>query len=100
MVNDHRHLLSGKHTRYRQLVTRAEIGIVRKILVYTLSSNIQHLEETRVVQESHIHATAIGTIMVNDLVMAILDLGLTHEILQHCNVLNLADTNDNGTNSG
>ena len=97
MIDNHRHLLSSEHTGNAQLITRAELGIVRQILVDALVGDIEHLEETGVVEQTYIHATTVGAVVVHNLIAAIFQFGLTHEVLQHGDVLNLTDADEDGT---
>ena len=92
MVDYNGHLLACQHTRHGQLVTSG-IGFIQ-VVIDTLSRHVQHLEETRVIEKCHVNTARVGTVVMHNLVAAVLDFGLTDKVLKHREVLDLTHANE------
>ena len=90
--DDEVHHLAVKQTRDHQLVAGDEVGLVGDDGTVRLA--VGQLEILGVVEQSHVDATAVGRLVVHDLIVTVLDFGLAHEVFQHRAVLDLRHAED------
>ena len=86
--DDEVHHLAIEETRDDQLVAGDEVGILGDDGAVCLA--VGRLEVFWIVNQTYIHATAVGRIVVHNLVVAVLQFGLGHKVLQHSAVLHFA----------
>ena len=90
--DDEVHHLAIEEARDDQLVAGDELGILGDDGAVCLA--VGWLEVFWIVNQTHIHASAIGRVVVNHLVVAAFQFGLGHQILQHGAVLHLRHAED------
>ena len=81
MHHDEVHRLSVEESGDQQLVAGDEVGLARDHGAVRLGAG--HREVFRVIDQGHVHATAVGGVVMHDLVIAAGYLGLGHQVLQH-----------------
>ena len=76
--DDEVHHLAIEEARDDQLVAGDELGVIGDDGMIGLA--VGQLKVFRIVNQTHIHATAVGRVVVHDLVVAVLQLGLGHKV--------------------
>ena len=102
VVRDHMDLLgftvTDEITGNEQLKTRLDLTTVGIVCFEFITCYMRRLEERRVIQEAHIHTTAIGTLQENRFEPTTIGLiGLPTEVIETTNILHLGYTDTSGT---
>ncbi len=90
--HDEVHHLAIEEAGNDQLVTGDELRVAGNDGMIRLA--VRQLEIFRVIEQPHIHATAVGRVVVHHLIVATLDFGLGHQVFKHMAVLNLRHAKD------
>ena len=90
MVNNHTHLLAGKQAGDAHLVAGEECGVIFD--GQPMIRHVEHPEKAGIVEQAHIHATAVGRIVVHNLQTAVLQSRVGNKVVEHRAVLDFRHT--------
>ncbi len=93
--DDEVHHLAIEEARNDQLVAGDKLRVAGDDSMIRLT--VRQLEILRVIEQPHIHATAVGRVVVHYLIVAVLDFGLGHEVFKHLAILDLRHAKDSHT---